>query len=89
MNQIDIRNIFVVEILIDNDIIQIIHLLGNNGKEPTNQEISNVVLQRIRKSVHQGSTFEVNDIYSVEVALLESEQIKSRNSINIHERANE
>jgi hypothetical protein len=75
MQALDIRNIFAVEITIDEHIEETIILLGDNGKEPSSKKISDLVLPKIRNAVHPGSTFEVNDIYSIEVGLLKYEQI--------------
>lgn len=75
MDKLNIKNIFVIEICIDEDLNDVIHMTGNNGKEPTQKEIYDLVLPDIRKKVHEKSNFEIVDIYTVEDSLSLNNQL--------------
>jgi hypothetical protein len=75
MEKLNLRNIFVVEVTIDDNAQETYHILGENGNEPSSKVISDVILPIIRSQYHPKSSFEVEDIYSVEVGLQIANQI--------------
>ncbi|MFL7013704.1 hypothetical protein [Enterovibrio norvegicus] len=65
----ELQNIFAVTICIDDDLTELLHVYRPDGTAPTERDIEDQILPRIRQTVHPASTFEITEVIDVQSSL--------------------
>ncbi|HBC3592452.1 TPA: hypothetical protein KDZ08_004327 [Vibrio parahaemolyticus] len=65
----NLKNIFAVDILIDDEHEETYHVQTLDGEPPAHSDIEVDVSNRIRAHYHEGSTFEITNVISVKESL--------------------